>query len=53
MKMKRIGRFSQVLPWSILVAGLSMTAGCGGGSTPPQVPSIVTTSLPDGTIGSS
>jgi para-nitrobenzyl esterase len=53
MKMKKTGGFSGVLPWSILVLGLSMTAGCGGGSTPPQGPSIVTTSLPDGTIGSS
>jgi para-nitrobenzyl esterase len=53
MKMKRIGGFSEVLSWSILVAGLVMTAGCGGGSTPPQGPSIVTTFLPDGTIGSS
>jgi para-nitrobenzyl esterase len=53
MKMKRIGGFSGVLQWPMLVAGLLMTAGCGGGSSHRQGPSIVTTSLPDGTIGSS
>jgi hypothetical protein len=51
--MKRIDSFSGVLQWPMLIAGLLMTAGCGGGSTHPQGPSIVTTSLPDGTIGSS
>ncbi len=43
--------------WTTLIIGLSITTGCGGGSgatlTPPQVLSIATTSLPDGTIGSS
>jgi para-nitrobenzyl esterase len=40
---------------SVLVAlyGSILLTGCSGGSTPPQGPSIVTTSLPDGTIGSS
>ena len=53
MKMKKIDGFSGVLPWAMLVMGPLMTAGCGSGSTPPQGPSIATTSLPDGTIGSS
>lgn len=52
MKMKRIGGFSGVLQWPMLVAGLLMTAGCGGGSSHPQGPSITTTSLPDDAIGS-
>jgi para-nitrobenzyl esterase len=52
MKMKRIGGFSGVLQWRMLVAGLLMTAGCGGGSRHLQGLSIITTSLPDGTIGS-
>jgi hypothetical protein len=40
---------------SILLSlyGSFLLTGCGSGSTPPQGPSIVTTSLPDGTIGSS
>jgi para-nitrobenzyl esterase len=53
MKTKKIAGFSGVLVWPILATGLLMTAGCGSGSTPPQGPSITTTSLPDGIIGSS
>jgi len=39
----------------ISLCGSFLLAGCGGGSgnTPPQGPTIVTTSLPDGTIGTS
>ena len=37
----------------IFLFGSFLLAGCGGGSIPPQGPSIVTASLPDGTIGSS
>jgi para-nitrobenzyl esterase len=55
MKMKKIGGFSGVLLWPMPVIGLFMIAGCNGGSgiTPFQSPTIITTSLPDGTIGSS
>ncbi|HEV2102057.1 MAG TPA: carboxylesterase family protein [Candidatus Acidoferrum sp.] len=53
MEMEKIGGFSALLPWPVLIAALLVTAGCGSGSTPLQGPSIVTTSLPDGTIGSS
>jgi para-nitrobenzyl esterase len=53
--MKLIRRFSTALPWPIVIAGLLMIEACGGGSgnTPAQGPMIVTTSLLDGTIGSS
>jgi para-nitrobenzyl esterase len=53
--MKVIMGFSLVLLWPLLLTVLLIIGGCGGGSpnTPPQGPTIVTTSLPDGTIGSS
>jgi hypothetical protein len=47
--------FALVVPWTTLATSLLMIGGCGGGSgnTPQQGPTIVTTSLPDDTIGSS
>src|ERR1700674_2926765 len=47
--MKKSGPFMLALGVPILLAGW----GCGSGHTTPQDLSIVTTSLPDGTIGSS
>jgi para-nitrobenzyl esterase len=43
----------KLLSLLICLYGSFLLTGCGSGSTPPQGPSIVTTSLPDGTIGSS
>jgi len=53
MKMEKTGGIFGVALCTSLLISLSMTTGCGGGSgaTPPQILSIVTTSLPDGTIG--
>jgi para-nitrobenzyl esterase len=55
MRNRIINGFMALCLATAVVALCSSVAGCGGGSgtTPPQILSIVTTSLPDGTIGSS